>query len=114
MVPTAHRQIWAARSELIAGHWTPGFMVTTSVGTPSRPPLTGGRMAERGWLLKAQLSGPEESVTALRKLRVGTPGLLAGAAGFWPDGWCVKSGLIEWDLALAVCAKLLTIEIFLT
>jgi hypothetical protein len=27
-------------------------MVTTSVGTPSRPPLTGQRMAERGWLLK--------------------------------------------------------------
>ncbi len=52
MVPTAHPQIWAARSQLIAGHWTPGFMVTTSVGTPSRPPLTGERMAERGWLLK--------------------------------------------------------------
>ena len=52
MVPTAHPQIWAGRSELIAGHWTPGFMVTTSVGTPSRPPLTGEGMAERGWLLK--------------------------------------------------------------
>src|SRR5258707_3983766 len=26
MVPTAHPQIWAGRSELIAGHWTPGLM----------------------------------------------------------------------------------------
>jgi hypothetical protein len=52
MVLTAHPQIWAGRSELIAGQWTPGLMVTTSVGTPSRPPLTGERMAERGWLLK--------------------------------------------------------------
>jgi hypothetical protein len=34
--------------------------------------------------------------------------------GIWPDGWCVKAGLIECDLALAVCAKLLTIEIFFT
>ena len=52
MVPTADPQIWAARSELFTRHWTLGFMVTTSVGTPSRPPLTGERMAERGWLLK--------------------------------------------------------------
>ena len=60
---------------------------------------------------QAQLSGPQESVTALRKLRMGTP----WPAGWgWPDGWCVKAGLIECDLALAVCAKLLTIEIFFT
>jgi hypothetical protein len=52
VVPTAHPHIWAGRSELIAGHWTPGLMVTTSVGTPSRPPLTGQGMVERGWLLK--------------------------------------------------------------
>src|SRR6266404_1773972 len=78
VVPTAHPQIWAARSQLIAGHWTPGFMVTTSVGTPSRPPLTGERMAELA--SQAQLSGPQESVTALGKLRMGTPGLRAEAA----------------------------------
>src|SRR6266404_8998806 len=29
-------------------------------------------------------------------------------------GWCVKAGLIECDPALAVCAKLVTIEIFFT
>jgi hypothetical protein len=79
MVPTAHPQIWAGRSEPIAGHWTPGFMVTTSVATveaaPNRRANGRARLASQ-----AQLSGPQESVTALRKLRMGTPGLQAGAA----------------------------------
>src|SRR6266478_9727299 len=38
---------------------------------------------------QTQLSGPQESVTALRKLRMRTP----WPAG-WPDGWCVKPGLL--------------------
>src|SRR5258708_1173692 len=77
--------------------------------------LGGARANGRARLAsQAQLSGPQESVTALRKLRMGTPGLRAGQPGIWPDGWCVKAGLIECDLALAVCAKLLTIEIFFT
>jgi len=68
------------RSELIAAHWTPGFMVTTSVGTRSRPPLTNRRANGRARLAsQARLSGPQGSVTALRKLRMGTPGLRAEA-----------------------------------
>jgi hypothetical protein len=63
---------------------------------------------------QAQLSGPQESVTASENCAWGPRACRLGQPGIWPDGWCVKAGLIECDLALAVCAKLLTIEIFFT
>jgi hypothetical protein len=63
---------------------------------------------------QAQLSVPQESVTALRKLRMKTPGLQAGATRDLARRLVRQAGLIECDPALAVCAKLLTIEIFFT
>jgi hypothetical protein len=80
VVPTAHPQIWAARSELIAGHWTPRFMVTTSVGTPFETAHNRRANGRARLASQAQLSGPQESVTALGNLRMGTPGLQAEAA----------------------------------
>jgi len=70
-----------------------------------RPPLTGERMPSAADF-SAQLSGPQESVTALRKLRMVTPGLRAGAG---PTAGASRAGLIECDLALAVvqnCSQL--------
>jgi hypothetical protein len=79
-VPTAHPQIWAARSELYRrlldtrfhGDDQCGHTVETA---PNRRANGRARLASQ-----VRLSGPQESVTALRKLRMGTPSMQAGAA----------------------------------
>jgi len=96
-------------SELIAGHLTPGFIVTRW-GPPWTASAAGSssaaaRSSKNGWRDRAQKitrGGP-------RACRLGG----AGARGAGLTAFLRKAGLIECRSGTGVCARLLTIEIFL-